>query len=131
MSHTLGIRSDERALVVDAKRRPVILLSKAAATWSDGHRRNDDCYLVAPVYSFSGDETRASYSAPFIDRVKGYMYWQLFYLPPKLKPRWNLHLWGDGDRLMCRSDAHTRVTEGRGSTAACPVPYAHLTLVSV
>ena len=83
MSHTLGIRSDERALVVGAKRRPVILLSKAAATWSDGHRRNDDCYLVAPVYSFSGDETRASYSAPFIDRVKGYMYWQLFYLPPR------------------------------------------------
>ena len=81
MSHTLGIRSDERALVVGAKRRPVILLSKAAATWSDGRRRNDDCYLVAPVYSFSGDETRASYSAPFIDQVKGYMYWQLFYLP--------------------------------------------------
>ena len=87
MSHTLGIRSDERALVVGAKRRPVILLSKAAATWSDGRRRNDDCYLVAPVYSFSGDETRASYSAPFIDQVKGYMYWQLFYLPPSTNGR--------------------------------------------
>jgi hypothetical protein len=82
ISHALGIRSDERALVVGAKRRPVILMSRAASTWSDGRRRSDDCYLVAPVYSFSGDETRASYSTEFIDRVKGYMYWQLFYLPP-------------------------------------------------
>ena len=82
LSHTLGIRSDERALIVGAKRRPVILLSKAATTWSDGRRRYDDCYLVVPVYSFRGDETRESYSTPFIDHVKGYMYWQLFYLPP-------------------------------------------------
>ena len=37
---------------------------------------------MAPVYSFGGDETRASYSPVFIERVKGYMYWQLFYLPP-------------------------------------------------
>ena len=81
MSHTLGIRTDERALVTGAKRRPVILLSKTASRWSDGRRRSDDCYLVAPVYSFGGDETRASYSPLFIERVKGYMYWQLFYLP--------------------------------------------------
>ncbi len=82
ISHTLGIRSDERALVTGAKRRPVILLSKTASRWSDGHRRSDDCYLMAPVYSFGGDETRASYSPAFIERVKGYIYWQLFYLPP-------------------------------------------------
>ena len=82
ISHTLGIRADERALVTGAKRRPVILLSKTASRWSDGRRRSDDCYLVAPVYSFGGDETRASYSPVFIERVKGYMYWQLFYLPP-------------------------------------------------
>ena len=82
ISHTLGIRADERALVTGAKRRPVILLSKTASGWSDGRRRSDDCYLVAPVYSFGGDETRASYSPVFIERVKGYMYWQLFYLPP-------------------------------------------------
>ena len=87
MSHTLGIRSDERALIVGAKRRPVILLSKAAATWSDGRRRNDDCYLVVPVYSFSRDETRESYSTAFIDRVKGYIYWQIFYLPPMANGR--------------------------------------------
>ena len=83
ISHALGIRSDERALVVGAKRRPVILLSKAAATWNDGRRRSDDCYLVAPVYSFRGDETKTSYSDEFIDRVKGYIYWQDFYLPPR------------------------------------------------
>ena len=82
ISHTLGIRSDERALVTGAKIRPVILLSKTASRWSDDRRRSDDCYLVAPVYSFGGDETRASYSPAFIERVKGYMYWQLFYLPP-------------------------------------------------
>ena len=82
ISHTLGIRSDERALVTGAKIRPVILLSKTASRWSDGRRRSDDCYLVAPVYSFGRDETRASYSPAFIERVKGYMYWQLFYLPP-------------------------------------------------
>ena len=68
-------------MVTGAKRRPVILLSKTASRWSDGRRRSDDCYLVAPVYSFGGDETRASYSPVFIERVKGYMYWQLFYLP--------------------------------------------------
>ena len=81
ISHSLGIRTDDRALVVGAKRRPVIILSQTAARWSDGSRRQDDCYLVAPVYSFRGDETRASYSQEFIERVKGYMYWQLFYLP--------------------------------------------------
>ena len=81
ISHTLGIRADERALVTGVKRRPVILLSRTASRWSDGRRRSDDCYLVAPVYSFGGDETRASYSPAFIERVKGYMYWQFFYLP--------------------------------------------------
>ena len=82
MSHTLRIRSDERALVTGAKRRPVVLLSRSASGWSDDRRRSDDCYLVAPVYSFGRDDTRTSYSPAFIERVKGYMYWQLFYLPP-------------------------------------------------
>ena len=38
--------------------------------------------------------------------------------PTKLKPRWNLHLWGDEDWLRCRSEAHPNVTEGRTGTAA-------------
>lgn len=77
----MNIRSDERALILGAKKRPVILLSREASKWFDGRRKADDCYLVAPVYSFSKDETRASYSTTFIERVKGYMYSQLFYLP--------------------------------------------------
>ena len=81
ISHAMNIRFDERALVLGAKRRPVILLSQAASKWSDGRRRSDDCYLVAPVYSFRKDDTRGSYSTAFIERVKGYMYSQLFYLP--------------------------------------------------
>ena len=80
-NHTLGIRSDERAVIVGAKRRPIILISRSASGWRDGSRRADDCYLVAPVYSFGGDDTRLSYSQDFIERVKGYVYWQLFYLP--------------------------------------------------
>ena len=77
---TLRIRSDERALIVGSKRRPVILISRPVEGWRDSNRRSDDCFLVAPVYSFGGDETRVSYSQEFIERVKGYVYWQLFYL---------------------------------------------------
>lgn len=82
ISHQLGLRTDERALVVRAKRRPVIIISQPVVRWSDGRRQQEDSYLVAPVYSFVGDETKLSYSQTFIDRVKAYMYWQLFYLPP-------------------------------------------------
>ena len=79
ISHPLGIRTDERALVIRAKRRPVIIISQATVGWSDSGRQQDDSYLVAPVYSFGGDETKLSYRQTFIDRVKAYMYWQLFY----------------------------------------------------
>ena len=81
ISHSLGLRRDERALVIRAKKRPVIIISQPIATWIDGRRQQEDSYLVAPVYSFEGDETKLSYSQTFIDRVKAYMYWQLFYLP--------------------------------------------------
>lgn len=79
--HTLGTRSDERAVIIRAKRRPVILISTPVSPWADFRRRHDDSFLVAPVYSFGGDETKLAYSATFIERVKGYFYWQLFYLP--------------------------------------------------
>ena len=81
INHSLGLRRDERALVIRAKRRPVIIISKPVAKWIDGRRQQEDSYLVAPVYSFEGDETKLSYRQVFIDRVKAYMYWQLFYLP--------------------------------------------------
>lgn len=79
--HTLGTRSDERAVIIRAKRRPVVLISTPVSPWVDSRRRHDDSFLVAPVYSFGGDETKLAYSATFIERVKGYFYWQLFYLP--------------------------------------------------
>ena len=81
ISHSLGLRRDDRALVIRAKRRPVIIISQPIAMWIDGRRQQEDSYLVAPVYSFEGDDTKLSYSQTFIDRVKAYMYWQLFYLP--------------------------------------------------
>ena len=78
---TLGTRSDERAVIVRAKNRPVILMSKPVVRQRDSGRRQDECFLVAPMYSFGGDETKLAYSQAFVERVKGYVYWQLFYLP--------------------------------------------------
>ena len=77
----LGLRSDERALIVGAKKRPVILVSRPVRTWADSNRRLEDCFLAAPVYSFAGDETKRSFSSEFIERIKGYVYPQFFYLP--------------------------------------------------
>ena len=56
---------------------------------------------------------------------------QLPHCLTKLKPRWDLHLWGDEDWLRRHSEALPNVPEGRTDTAACPPPYAHFTLVSV
>ena len=78
---TLGIRSDERAVIVGAKRRPVIIISRSGTGRADSTRSQDDCFLVAPVYSFGSDETGRTYSQAFIERVKAYEYWHLFYLP--------------------------------------------------
>ena len=80
-NHTLGIRSDERAVIVGAKQRPVILISKPVTGWTDRNRKPEESFLVAPVYSFGGNETKTAYSQTFIERVKGYVYWQFFYLP--------------------------------------------------
>jgi len=46
-----------------------------------GGRKFGDACLVAPLYSFEGDEHKASYPEPFIERVKGYVYEQFFYVP--------------------------------------------------
>lgn len=81
LNPVLGIRSDERAVIVRAKRRPVILISRVGTGRADSTRAQDDCFLVAPVYSFGGDETKQTYSPAFIERVKAYEYWHLFYLP--------------------------------------------------
>ena len=86
-NQTLGIRSDERAVILGAKRRPVVLISRPVIEWTDSRRRQDECYVVAPVYSFGGGETRLTYSQTFIERVKAYLYWQLFYLPASNRSR--------------------------------------------
>ena len=81
INHTLRIRPDERPLIIGAKRRPVIIISRDASMWTDSHRKQEDCFLVAPVYSFGGNEAKLPYSRNFIERVKAYEYWQFFYLP--------------------------------------------------
>ena len=75
-NRALQIRSDERAVIIAAKRSPVILLSKPVTTWSDSGRNQYESFLVAPMYSLR------NYSDSFIERVKGYVYEQFFYLPP-------------------------------------------------
>lgn len=82
----LGISSTERAAIVRCKLRPVILLSKHSDKWKDVKRAYDDAYLIAPVYTFEGDDTKASYSPAFIERVKAYVYNVFFYLPPSVSP---------------------------------------------
>ena len=79
--YELGISSDERALVIGAKYRPVIIISIPLAGWTDGRRAPNESFLTAPVYSFAGDETKLSYSPEFIDQVKAGCFPQMFYLP--------------------------------------------------
>ena len=38
ISHPLNLRRDERALVIRAKRRPVIIISQPVARWVNGRR---------------------------------------------------------------------------------------------
>jgi hypothetical protein len=84
--HPLGLRSNERITLVKCKMRPVIIISRAADSWKDKQRRSDECFLVAPVYSFEGDSEKVSYSSAFIERVKAYAYNTFFYLPPSTNP---------------------------------------------
>ena len=74
-NRTLQLRSDERAVIIAAKRRPVILVSKPVTLWSDSGRNQYESFLVAPMYSLR------NYSHSFIERIKGYVYEQFFYLP--------------------------------------------------
>lgn len=82
----LRVESDQRAAVVRCKLRPVILLSQHVEKWKDGKRMHEEAYLVAPVYSFRGDDGKEEYSPAFIERVKAYTYNTFFYLPPSTSP---------------------------------------------
>lgn len=82
----LGLRTNERAAIVPCKLRPVVLVSRAASPWKDGHREGDDAYLVAPVYSFKGDDRKEEYSPLMIERIRSYVYPEFFYLPGNERP---------------------------------------------
>jgi hypothetical protein len=83
----LHIESNQRAAIVGCKLRPVILLSQHPEKWRDGKRVHDDAYLVAPVYSFRGDDGKDDYSPAFIERVKAFVYNTFFYLPQSVSPQ--------------------------------------------
>ena len=52
-------------------------------------------------------------------------------LDAKLKPRWDLHLWGDEDWLRLRSEALPPVPGGQSGAADLLPPYAHFALALV
>ena len=80
---TLDLRSNERAAIVRCKMRPVVIVSSATEKWKDGRRYNDDCFLVAPVYSVRGNDGKLEYSDGFVKRVQAYAYNTFFYLSAK------------------------------------------------
>ena len=83
----LELRADERLLAVRAKRRPALLMSDPNSSWEDRRRNGEDSFLMAPIYSFRGDETKREFSPDFVERVKAYVYNTHFYLPPHEHPR--------------------------------------------
>jgi hypothetical protein len=84
--YPLKMKSDERVALVKSKMRPVVILSQAADCWKDKTRQGDDCFLVAPIYSFGGGQEKIGYSADFAERVKSYVYNTFFYLPESASP---------------------------------------------
>jgi len=87
--HPLKVKSDERVALVKCKMRPVIILSQAVDCWKDKSRQNDDCFVIAPIYSFGGAPAKVAYSSHFIERVKSYVYNTFFYLPDSSSPFFN------------------------------------------
>ena len=78
----IGQRSDEVAVVRRHKWRPAVVVSSPSDSWQDRPRQHDECFVVAPLYGFEARAMKRPYSQPFIDRVKAYVYNQLFYIPP-------------------------------------------------
>jgi hypothetical protein len=82
----LGIKSNERIALVGCKMRPVIIISKSADCWNYGKKTNDECFLVAPVYSLEENDGSKKYPTEFIEKIKAYAYNTFFYLPKSLSP---------------------------------------------
>jgi hypothetical protein len=84
--YDLKLRAKERALIVPGKMRPVVLISQYPEQWKYGVRQSSSCFLVAPIYSFEGDDGKTAYPPEFIERVKAYVYNTFFYLPTSTSP---------------------------------------------
>ncbi|MBA7628549.1 hypothetical protein ES703_36037 [subsurface metagenome] len=84
--YPMRVKSRERVALVKCKMRPVIVISRVADSWRDKRRKSDECFLVAPIYSFEGNSEKVSYSPAFIERVKAYTYNTFFYLPASSAP---------------------------------------------
>lgn len=70
---------DEEYAVNVCKRRPLIIVSEAGDKWWVNRQRRliyEECYLVAPSYTFKPED-----SPKFRQRVKGFAYNTLFYVP--------------------------------------------------
>ena len=81
LNFDLGIEAKERALLVFAKYRPVIIISQAPAPLQAGNRQFPPTYLIAPIYSFGGGNKRSPYPPAVREKMKGYLLPQTFYLP--------------------------------------------------
>jgi hypothetical protein len=57
-------------------------VSSPCDVWQAQPRQHDECFVVAPLYSFGARVEKQPYPQTFIDRVKAYAYNQLFYMPP-------------------------------------------------
>ena len=62
---TLNLRSSDRGAIVGCKIRPVVLVSAAADHWRFGSRSHDECYVVAPIYSFAEADEKDPYPGGF------------------------------------------------------------------
>lgn len=81
LNKDLGTRYQEVRLVVPAKRRPVIVISREFPARRDGKRSSEESLLVVPVYSFEGRGKREPHTDEYIARVKAYYFWEQFYMP--------------------------------------------------
>ncbi len=80
--YEINQRSDEVSVIRRHKWRPAIVVSSPCDAWRAQPRQHDECFVVAPLYSFGARVEKQPYPQTFIDRVKAYAYNQLFYMPP-------------------------------------------------
>lgn len=77
----LGIPREEFVPFLRFKFRPVILLTNVIPNWCMNKPHDEDCFIVAPLYSVMNDDGTYKFTQRFIMQVQAYMYPSLFYLP--------------------------------------------------